>query len=381
LAFGFSCDSFDFLRLATSPSLLLEPHNLRQSRPVGIVLVAAISRVTGPLQKWLDWYPYNFHHDAFLAYILLNFALIFLSLVLFDWIAAQGRPQVPAQILCFALGSLLIVNDVVKVYIWTPHLQIFNVFVPLFCIAVCIAIIERPQRTLRQVFGWSLGLGVLALAYFSFVIVVPAGMIAFIVGERLATRRVSVRYLLSRAAMMVLGFCCPVVLWGLFVYWKTGRVPYSHEVTQYRQFVWIVDAMREGAGVLAHRLALFASIYAQSIRRVALVPALILLALVLARFFSWKGRGDPFISSSWNSLVIASGITAAAVLLFFGLLGFYADRLTWNIVPTSLVAAVPFGSEWWARLSLTARKWLRVLWIAGAIAWLAFEVIKPGPYL
>jgi hypothetical protein len=381
LAFGFSCDSFEFLRLADSPSLLLEFHNVRQSRPVGIVLAAALSRVTGPLQKWLNWYPYAFRHDAFLAYLLLSFAVVFLSLVFFDWITVQSRSQVPPCALCLAVGSMLVVNDVVKVFIWTPHVQIFNILVPLFCIAVCMAIIERPQRTLRQVFGVSLGLGVLALAYFSFAIVVPAGVIAFFVGERLAARQVSVRYFLSRLAMLVLGFCCPIVLWGLFVYWKTGRVPYSHEVTQYRQFVWMVDAMRDGAGVLVRRLASFVSTYAQSLRRVALVPVLILLALVLARFFSWKGRGDPFISSSWNSLMIASGITAVAVLLFFGLLGFYADRLTWSIVPPSLVAAVPFGSESWARLSLTARKWLGVLWIAGAIAWLVFEVLKPGPYL
>jgi len=275
---------------------------------------------------------------------------------------------------------MLIVNDVVKVFIWTPHVQIFNIFVPLFCIAVCIAIIERPQRTLRQVFVGSLGLGALALVYFSFVIVVPAGVLAFIVGERLARRRVSVRYLLSRSAMAVLGFCCPIVLWGLFVYWRTGRVFYSHEVTQYRQFVWIVDAMREGAGVLVHRFASFVSTHAQSIRRVALVPVLILLALVLARFSSWKGRGDPFISSSWNSVVIASGITAGATLLFFGLLGFYSDRLTSNIVPTILVAAVPFGSEWWGP-SLNARRGFAVLCTAGAIAWLVYEVVKPGPYL
>jgi len=81
LAYGFSRDSFEFLRLAESPSLLLEAHNVRQSRPLGILLAAALSRVTAPLQKWLNWYPYAFRHDAFFAYILLNFAMVFLSLV------------------------------------------------------------------------------------------------------------------------------------------------------------------------------------------------------------------------------------------------------------------------------------------------------------
>jgi hypothetical protein len=381
LAFFFSYDSSEFLRLAASPSGLLEFHNLRQSRPLYVVLAAALTWTTSPLLKWLNWYPYSVRHDAFLAYLILNFGLIFLSLVSFDWVVREraGKASVPIVVLVF--GSVLVVNDVVKVYFWTPHTQIFNILVPLICLAACVSILEQPQRSFREVFCWSLGLGVLVLAYGSFLMILPAAVLAFYAGPRLSGASVSGWYVLSRSVALVLGFCFPTSLWILFVHWKTGKLLYSHEITQYHQFVWMVDALRAGGPIeLVHRLASFVRIYADATLRVAITPILLLLASVLIGFFSWIGKRDGFISTDWNSVLIAAGITAVVTLLFFGLLGFYADRLAWNIVPTLLVVGAAFGSESSSRVTLPWRRWGEVLWIAVGIAWLLYEVVKPGPY-
>jgi hypothetical protein len=93
--FGLNCDSREFMRLARHPAGLLEPHNIRQSRPGLIVAAAGLSWALWPLaalgpklgvqasRPGLDEKEIAGalaqYFTAFLAYVILNVVILLAS--------------------------------------------------------------------------------------------------------------------------------------------------------------------------------------------------------------------------------------------------------------------------------------------------------------
>lgn len=337
-----NCDSHVFLLLAEDPRrLLTEENRMWQSRPLygtlgwmlampfraaGLEAVGARlpdsawapGRGGRPPGRLLPWYA---------GFILLNALLLAASLMLFRQVAGARSFRDPAIILPVAV---LLANTVTRGFFWTPHLQMFNVFVPV----LSLWLFWWMQPRLGEL-GWArtagigVALGVCALAYGAFVVTAAgAALLLLARGGSLARRA-------ARAGALLAAFALPIVAWMAFVVSRTGSF-YSHEVARYRQFVWMADAAAHGPEAFAAALAHNLGQYAQVLGRVAAFPALVIAALVLAaHLLGGSRRGGA------GEHARRAGVAVLVYLLvsvpFFALMGFYANRLAWTVVPALLV--------------------------------------------
>src|SRR5262249_23472767 len=149
--FGLNCDSPEFMWLARDPSRLLDERNSRQSRP-GLVLLAALIQAPlalivppdgPPRQVYQGLYDpervartFTQDRPAYLAYVLLNFAILLASFHVLWRAIERGRPArdgITATIVV-ATGLLLVANDVTKAFVWSPHTQVFNILAPVLAV-------------------------------------------------------------------------------------------------------------------------------------------------------------------------------------------------------------------------------------------------------
>src|SRR5262249_13874721 len=118
LGISLNCDSPEYLRLAREPSALLEPTNMRQSRP-GLVLAAPLSPL-GDLARRFgvsasrpdiaqgridDSLAKDF--PGFLAYALLNAGFMLATFWLFQRAADVTAPDAPLGVIFVAVAMLL----------------------------------------------------------------------------------------------------------------------------------------------------------------------------------------------------------------------------------------------------------------------------------
>jgi hypothetical protein len=170
---GLNCDSPEFMRLASQPSGLLEPRNTRQSRPGMIAAAATMAWALSPLTTLADRLGIRagradidpqriataFARDipAFLAYIILNVLLVLMTFYFFRLICAPWLDNsASAMVVLTSVGFLLVTNDVVKAFVWTPHTQMFNLLVPVF--AVYASIRANAGALIQRRFAISIGL-------------------------------------------------------------------------------------------------------------------------------------------------------------------------------------------------------------------------------
>ncbi|HEU0298235.1 MAG TPA: hypothetical protein VFR37_02250 [Longimicrobium sp.] len=334
-----SCDSGMFLLLAEEPGRVLrEDFRIWQSRPLfgglGWVLsqpfravgMEAVGRRL-PASAWAPGRggaPEGRMLPYYAGFIVLNALLLAAALMLFRRLIGARSYRDPAIVLP---AAVLLANEVTRAYFWTPHLQMFNIFVPVLSLWL-FGWLQPRLGTLGwpRAAGIGVALGVGALAYGAFA--VPAAGAALLLLARGGTpaRRA------ARAAALLAAFALPIAAWTAFVVARTGSF-YSHEIVRYRQFVWLADAAATGPAAFLATLAANLGQYAMVLGRVAAFPALVVTVLALALHLPGGARrpeGHPR--------------RAAAVLVyllvgipFFALMGFYATRLAWTVVPALLV--------------------------------------------
>jgi hypothetical protein len=264
--FGISlnCDSPDFMRLAREPAGLLEPRDARQSRPGLIVAAAALALPLTPLADLAeragaraaraDIDPSRVANSlandfpGYVAYIGLNVAFLLMSFALFRRICAPLVADSTA--IAVSVGVLLVANDVVKAFVWSPHNQMFNILVPVFALYGCIRAAEGTlaSRRFALLTGFATGLGV--TAYPLFVIIAPcvlAGWLVDIVRHRRMPRGSAMGSTINLALLAALTVL-PEGLWYLFVRLKTGDF-YQHEMAL-GQVTWMLDSAQGGLGAL-----------------------------------------------------------------------------------------------------------------------------------
>lgn len=138
-----------------------------------------------------------------------------------------------------AIGSLLtanVVTSVTRMFLWSPHTQLYNIFVPVFAIAAA-ASVFRSGLTRRHaiVFGLIIGIGITIYPVFPIVL-------ALLVIVALWRR--SQETVMNLAILVALSVA-PYLIWYVFVRLATGGF-YSHEIHGYNQVGWIIDFWREG---------------------------------------------------------------------------------------------------------------------------------------
>ena len=316
-----NCDSPEFLALAQTPSLILSPnHQTRQSRPgfAGLAYVVAAPLRLVPWITESDLYrPYA---AEFVAYALINLAILAASLLWFAWLLESGDTGTPPGIeLLFAM-IVLGANDLTKLFLWSPHLQIFNLFVSCLTLYICFRLIERRQPlSVRQGAMLGLGIGAGFLVYGSFLIpIVSAAAV-----QAILFRRTLVAFVIGAAAF------APYACWVLFVRVTTGGF-YSHEVEAYRQFVWIGDCIGLGVASCSPIVTANAWAFLNTAGPIVFPPLLAIGCCRIARY-SLSPPLEPPGPGRAIGLTIAVALTVTAA--FLALMGFYVPRLCWLLMP------------------------------------------------
>lgn len=361
-----NCDSPAFLRGARQPSLLLTEGYVRQSRPLMIAGAALVA----PALRWL---PLDPHYTAF---VLFNFLLLGASVWLFDQVLThQGVPGA----IVVPLSVFLMANTLTKGFLWTPHQQLFAVFTPLFVIALSRVVVTRAA----SVIAWPLvGLlvGILLLAYGNLAIALP--LVLFVWGVRTQRTPIHPGFRLGVSALIVAAFILPTLIWVWTVNVVAGSY-YSHEITQYRQFVWITDAWDRGGLEFLETLARHTVRFARTFRSPQIWPFLISAMGLIAWRFRRERRKTRL---DMSSLVGCAGSVQALASLTFVVsaaalwtLGTYQARLTITLVPIALVV---IGLELATlahdqpNLQLPLQRSLAAL----ALLWVAWHVATHEPF-
>jgi hypothetical protein len=361
-----NCDSPTFLALAQSPSLVfVEPS--RQSRPLSFglphLLAFPISRLPGVETMW----PYRPYAAEFAAFLAINLTLLVAALWCFAItferaIGGRGGPELLLVLVVLA------VNDLTKLFLWTPHVQLYNLFVACLSLHLSFEMLRR-NRSLTYgrslVGGLALGLGL--LAYGSFVLPLLC----------VATLQVLLHRRTGPALLMLAAAVAPYLTWVTFVWLRTGGF-YNHETAEYRQFVWMIDCVRSGAMACAPVVTRNLLTFGQTAAGVLwpFLAAIGVLALVTRR----KARSATSVSAGTRALRVAAWCSLLVTGSFLAAMGFYAPRLIWLLVPPLLllvaVAAhdllrVRSRTTWWGA---DAAAYL------AALAYLALLVSRQGPY-
>ena len=158
-----NCDSGEFLALASEPSsVVVRP--VRQSRPLSFTLAYLVSRPLYFVPRLVRFGPYHPFAPEFVAYLLINLALVILALVIFTWLLDWSARVRDGTELLFAM-VVLGVNDVTKLFFWTPHTQVYNLFIGCLTLYPIVRLIEHgePLRLRQAVWlGLAFGVGLLA---------------------------------------------------------------------------------------------------------------------------------------------------------------------------------------------------------------------------
>lgn len=388
--FGLSvnCDAFQLVDLARNPHKLLERDNWRQSRPM-LVMPAALLR---PLFLWTEDVPKRFNirpaadmrdyfqrfmpeflgfgFPSFAAYALVNTLTLMAVFAVFLWLVL-GSPfggwniGLPAAFVVAAFGGLLIANDVVKAFAWTPHTQLYNILVPLLAVA---ALAKPPRGHWRIVLvGIGCGLGVLAYPLF---LLVPA---CLVLRALIEARNKGDRTALRSAAFVAAITVALSLAWIGFVLWYVGS--FFSDTMHYRQVIWPVDSFAKGTlfSDLAEKFGYMMS------RAGHQMSALVLAFVPIAAAF-WMKRQRPVMSQADFELCIAALAMPLLVLAFNLVVGNNVARIAYGMVaPLIVVGAVL------ARIALEAeRERLARLTAATCIAIVLAEfvhvAVKAGPY-
>jgi hypothetical protein len=382
--FGLSlnCDAPGLLSTAYRPSDVLDKGNLRQSRPL-MVMPGAILRplftFADDAPKWLGIRPaddmpdnykgwinsvMDFGMSGFIAFAVFNLALLCVSFWLYLRLVG-GALDAASAVLLGAIGLLLVGNDVVKAFFWSPHGQLYNILIPL----VTVWAMSKPAGAWRR--GARVGLlsGIGALAFPLFLIV-PACFAIRAVFDAVVEKEP--RRIISGGAALAATFVAPIA-WYLFVLWYVGSF-YSDSLA-FNQGIWIIDSLRRGtfgadlavpAGSLWFNL--LPQLYALSWM---FVLALVLFVLAVPRLN---------VSRSDVGLCVAAFVVSFVAFAFYALAGLNTARSVASVIPPLIVVCGVL-----ARVSLEAsRPW--AAWpvafavLAVAYAQLIFTAVKVGPY-
>ncbi len=131
-----NCDSEEFERIAADPLLLFSSNRTWQTRPLYAMLGWALAK---PFHMVWGLNPAAFLPE-YAGFVTLNFLLLLCSVLLFKKIS--GARWLLDPLTLFPL-SVIVVNQVTKAFFWTPHLQIFNVVIPIVSLALFRWILEK----------------------------------------------------------------------------------------------------------------------------------------------------------------------------------------------------------------------------------------------
>jgi hypothetical protein len=231
------------------------------------------------------------------------------------------------------VGCLLLFNDVVKTFLFSPNTALLAILAPLYALWC-----HRQVRRGRFDAWWRLALlalltGLAITTYTLFIVAVPMIWLAQLQLARDGVDRGRMGRLIARSLLTGLVAVAPAAAWYAYVRLTTGQFYFS-EMAVYSEGVWLLAGLRsEPIGALVHLLENVMNLAVLAGRQA--LPAVVIgvLALVLTPRLRPEGIGVNSGETSPGAALAVSGLC----LVFFAIAGLMADRRAFSAVPPVIV--------------------------------------------
>lgn len=352
MGFSMNCDAIEYLGGSVDPGFLFKDKYSRQSRPfyliTGSIIGYSIYIISTPFHRYINnrfkfWFGNQIPEEKVSLYlshyaglILINLLVLVFSLLLFEKIIYQitGNRK-NGNWIKYSLLLLLISNHITKTFFWTPHQQMFNTLLPILCIWLYLKFLANGISSKKQL-EMSFLFGTLLLFYGSFLLLLPIIIYSTFYNAIIVEKKKMIKCL-QPALLNSIFFILPLLCW-ILVLKIAGIDFYSHETTYFREFVWVIDAMKDPNRSFLKELSANFFIYIKT-TGIVIFPTSF---LILVYFISQTNKR---ISERFPQKQIFI-LTTILIFLFFYLLGYYSDRLTYSLSPLFIIyAAILLNSQ------------------------------------
>jgi hypothetical protein len=404
IGFVLFCDSYQYIYLTSKPSLLLDSNfvAVRQNRPLYIytahliglpikyVVDAIIStdvfkRLGGEKylyqqsineklasSPFLKMYNIDNHKNLvvellpfYCAFILMNFIILLGSLVLFERLLSAIGIR---QFVMHFLSLFIVCSGIVKAFFFSAHEQMFAFFTPI-SIAYIVFLFLNDKLTQKKLIYISFIMGILCLAYGSFILYFPCLGIAYLVKQKYI--RIHFRLIADLFPQAIL-FILPTFSWIVVCIYFSGHY-FNGEVAVFREFVWVIDALSIGISHFFEMSLDFLFRYLNTVL-ITLTPFLTGIYLINKKI---RQSAAPVTSHQlyyqfirWMFLLF---------FVFFFVLGYYNFRLTYTCVPMLLILIAMKIQQLLDNNYFDEAKLYKRLKIISVI-WIIWSVFKYGPF-
>ena len=312
-----NCDSAQIVQDSQTPSRLWNAETSYQDRPLYTLAGYVISKPLRLLSDSFEIYsntkgePITFYYANYLAFIFLN--IILLLLVLWQSIKLVRQLMPGRQMFgqTFFLGtvlSLLVANNVVKGFVWTPHTQIFNLLLVIYSINLWLEVEASESNRIKTRHYFAIGL--LLFFYPMFVLLYLIPLLRNWKSHILPT-------LISISPYLIY----PTVL-ELF-----GGEYRNAAVEDFDGFVWVLRSF-DRPGIILEKMILFTNAF--------LVLPIFYFALILSLYAILKHKGKLF-KDGWRYFVFMGAFAA-----FIFLMGYSGPRLAFPVLACMTIYLLSF---------------------------------------
>ena len=251
LGHSMNCDSADYMLNASNPKRLLEEDSVRQARP-GLIVNAFIFSFF--IDNFISLFGYqndypkitiiensdkkysvfeNFNPKiVYISYFLINLKFLLLSIFFYFKLFRKSifNPLHYKDWIIW-LSLLLVINNVVNQFMWSPSTKLLNIFCSLYTIYFSREIILKELSS-KQILLLNLVSGILILYYAVFFISFVVINLFYVFSYR--------KHLLLIIASSIC-FLTPYMLWYGYVVSLNGKFYFSN-ISDYNFVIWIIDS-------------------------------------------------------------------------------------------------------------------------------------------
>jgi hypothetical protein len=312
-----NCDSAVFMKDAQDPSRVFEGNSVYQDRPAHSVLawiLATIMKFFGLPNQAREVVGTSgqttvYESLYYASYLFINLVVVVVSVLLamkfifgsLNWSTIKAEKNLAATILLIVAA-----NELTKTFFWTPHSQMFNILLPTLSLALL------ASRSKINSFRHFISLNIITLLLMFFY-----PFFGLIFGLLLFTGYSS---LILRFVTIVL-FSSVYVIYPFILEFFGGKHR-NFVVEEYRQYVWLLDSIRDNDLIpnLIGNLKSFISTF-------PIIPTIVLTALAILLLINTVKSQSYSKGKVWIDLVPYL-LFVTLYLTALSLMGYYSRRLT-----------------------------------------------------
>jgi hypothetical protein len=358
-----NCDANEFLESAISPSALVRENYVRQSRPLYVIAASGIGYGIYYISNLFTSNDLiGLEKSMYVAYVCLNFIILLLALILFEKIALILTDDKMPYVAILILSVFIASNFMTKAFFWTAHQQMLAFLMPLLSIYISIHVIKGKSDVWLYILFFLMGVGM--LAYGSFLILFGIFILqrCYIYYKESKITFYTILFLAISCTL----FFMPTVLWIWFLKY-IGIKYYSHEVVRYHQLVWMTEALSVSIGTFVSAMYVNVIEFFKTIHKLYLFIGLFAITVFVQKIKTG-------IAFEWNRNSRLILLNLFCFGCFFVVLGYYAGRLTFTLMPIILCLGVGNSGE------MLRNKKVQVALLAIVSIWHAVNVLSYGPF-